>query len=75
MTRSKLEDGEHVDKPKEEECTPEQLKLLQTQDLKYIAHKRLVESRKIEKLQSQLHLIDAPKPNQHVFFVDTKKEG
>jgi Utp11 protein len=75
MIRSRMEDGEHIDTPKEEECTPEQLKLMQTQDLKYIAHKRLVESRKIDKLQSQLHLIDAEKPNNHVFFVDTKEEG
>lgn len=75
MIRSRMEDGEHIDTPKEEECTPEQLKLMQTQDLKYISHKRLVESRKIDKLQSQLHLIDAEKSNNHVFFVDTKEEG
>ena len=70
-----MEDGEHVEAPKEEECTPEQLKLMQTQDLKYISHKRLVEYKKIDKLQSQLHLIDAEKSNNHVFFVDTKEEG
>ncbi|XP_046462997.1 probable U3 small nucleolar RNA-associated protein 11 [Daphnia pulex] len=75
MIRSRMEDGEHIDTPKEEECTPEQLKLMQTQDLKYISHKRLVESRKIDKLQSQLHLIDAEKSNNHVFFVDTKEEA
>ena len=44
-------------------------------NLKYISHKRLVESRKIDKLQAQLHLVDAEKPNNHVFFVDTKEEG
>ena len=75
MVRSRMQDGEHVDTPKEEECTPEQLKLMQSQDLKYISHKRLVESRKIDKLQAQLHLVDAEKPNNHVFFVDTKEEG
>ena len=75
MVRSHTEDGEHIDTPKEEECTPEQLALMQTQDLKYISHKRLVESRKIEKLQSSLHLLDAEKPNKHVFFVDSKDEG
>ncbi|KAK4030057.1 hypothetical protein OUZ56_023015 [Daphnia magna] len=75
MIRSRMEEGEHVETPKEEECTPEQLKLMQTQDLKYIAHKRLVESKKIDKLQAQLHLVDAEKPNNHVFFVDTKEEA
>merc|ERR1712137_450927 len=53
MVRSLMEDGDHVEKPKDEECTPEQLKLMQTQDLKYIVHKRNVEA-KIEKLQSEL---------------------
>lgn len=75
MVRSRMKNGEHIDTPKEEECTPEQLQLMQTQDLKYISHKRLVESKKIEKLQAQLHLVDAEKPNNHVFFVDTKSEG
>lgn len=75
MVRSRMENGEHVDAPKEEECTPEQLQLMQSQDLKYISHKRLVESKKIEKLQAQLHLVDAEKSNNHVFFVDTKSEG
>merc|ERR1712071_331344 len=72
MVRSRMEDGDHVEKPKEEECTPEQLKLMQTQDLKYIAHKRNVEAKKIEKLQSELHLIDTEKSNTHTFFVDSK---
>ena len=44
---------------------------MQIQDLKYISHQRLVESRKIEKLQSELHLVDAEKSNKHVFFVDS----
>ena len=75
MVRSRMEDGEHVEAPKEEECTPEQLRLMQTQDFKYISHKRLVESRKIAKLQASLHLVDADKGNNHVFFVDTVEEG
>ena len=75
MIRSRMQEGEHVETPKEEECTPEQLKLMQTQDLKYISHKRLVESKKIEKLQAELHLLDAEKNNKHVFFVGSKDEG
>jgi len=75
MVRSRMEDGDHVEKPKEEECTPEQLKLMQTQDLKYIAHKRNVEAKKIEKLQSELHLIDTEKSNTHTFFVDSKDDA
>ena len=75
MINSKVVDGQHIEKPKEDECTPEQLKLMQTQDLKYISHKRLVETRKIEKLQAGLHFLDAEKSNKHVFFVDSKEEG
>jgi len=75
MVRSRMEDGDHVEKPKDEECTPEQLKLMQTQDLKYIAHKRNVEAKKIEKLQSELHLIDTEKSNTHTFFVDSKTDA
>lgn len=75
MVRSGMKDGEHIEKPKEDECTPEQLKLMQTQDLKYIAHKRHVEAKKIEKLQSELHLIDVEKSNTHTFFVDSKEDG
>lgn len=32
---------------------------------------------KIERLKSELHLLDAEgkKPNKHMFFFDTKKEG
>lgn len=75
MVRSGMKDGEHIEKPKEDECTPEQLKLMQTQDLKYIAHKRHVEAKKIEKLQSELHLIDVEKSNTHTFFVDSKEDA
>lgn len=75
MVRSAIEDGEHVEKPKEEEATEEQVRLMQTQDFKYIGHKRLVESRKIDKLRSGLHLLDAERRNGHVFFVDTPHEA
>ncbi|XP_066598032.1 probable U3 small nucleolar RNA-associated protein 11 [Prorops nasuta] len=76
MINSKLEKGIHREKVKDDEHTPEQLKLMQTQDMKYVSYKRNIEARKVEKLQSRLHLIDAANEttNQHIFFVDDKKE-
>lgn len=76
MINSEIQDGMHREKDKPEEYTEEQLKLMQTQDINYINYKRSTETKKVEKLQSGLHLLDVQdKPiNKHVFFVDMKKE-
>ncbi|XP_054855352.1 probable U3 small nucleolar RNA-associated protein 11 [Eublepharis macularius] len=76
MTRVQLQDGVHVIKQQEEERTPEQQKLMKTQDLKYIEMKRVAEAKKIERLKSELHLLEAEgkQPNKHTFFFDSKKE-
>lgn len=77
MVRSGLEDGVHRSKESAPDYTPEQLKLLHGQDLKYINYKRSTEVKKIERLKSSLHMLDtSDKPvNKHTFFVDTKKEA
>ena len=36
--------------------------------------KRSVEAKKVEKIQTNLHLIDFPKQNQHLFFINDPKE-
>uniref|UniRef100_A0A8D0GD13 U3 small nucleolar RNA-associated protein 11 n=1 Tax=Sphenodon punctatus TaxID=8508 RepID=A0A8D0GD13_SPHPU len=76
MIRAQLQDGVHVIKQPKEEVTPEQLKVMKTQDLKYIEMKRVAEVKKIERMKSELHLLDAEgkQPNKHTFFFDTKKE-
>lgn len=76
MINSKVENGVHREKEKEDKHTPEQIKLMETQDIKYVAYKRNIESKKIDKQQGQLHMIDAVNriPNQHVFFVDNGNE-
>ncbi|KAJ4436569.1 hypothetical protein ANN_16602 [Periplaneta americana] len=77
MINSRVEDGEHLELEKEDEHTPDQIRLMQSQDLRYVTTKRTTELRKINRLQSQLHLLDAANKvrNKHIFFVDTEKEA
>ncbi|XP_050583633.1 probable U3 small nucleolar RNA-associated protein 11 [Bombus affinis] len=76
MINSKITGGVHREKKKCKNHTPEQIQLMETQDIRYIAHKRNIEAKKINKLQSQLHMIDAANEtkNKHIFFVDDSKE-
>lgn len=76
MINSSLKDGEHQEVEKVDELTPEQMKLMQHQDINYIKHKLSTERKRIAKLKSDLHLLDVDgKPkNKHTFFVDTKKD-
>lgn len=76
MINSKIEKGVHREKDKEDEHTPDQIKLMETQDINYVAYKRNIEAKKVEKLQSRLHLIDAANEvkNKHIFFVEDEEE-
>ena len=76
MANAKTVDGVHRDlvssKTKKAVHTPDQMRLMQTQDHKYIAMRRLMEQRKIEKLKETLHLLDSKPANTHTVFVDDK---
>ncbi|CAL8288413.1 unnamed protein product [Merluccius merluccius] len=78
MISSKMEDGEHrANKASwDEEVTEEQRKMMRTQDIKYVEMKRVSDTKKIERLKAELHLLDAKgkEKNKHTFFVDSKKE-
>ncbi|XP_075226927.1 putative U3 small nucleolar RNA-associated protein 11 [Lycorma delicatula] len=76
MINSKMVDGKHREKIKPDSHTPEQIKLMETKDMKYIEFKRAIESKKIDRMQSSLHMIDAANKiqNNHIFFVDTPDE-
>nr|XP_033812136.1 probable U3 small nucleolar RNA-associated protein 11 [Geotrypetes seraphini] len=76
MARTQLKDGVHAIQQPKEEVTEDQLKVMRTQDIKYVEMKRVAEMKKIERLKSELHLLEAEgkQPNKHTFFFDTKKE-
>lgn len=75
MVNSKIKDDEHYEIDKEEELTPEQKKLMETQDKKYIIMKRTIEKRKIQRLQEQLHLIDDPKRLKKSKYIKFNDDG
>lgn len=78
MVSSQLKDGVHTaNKTKGEvEMTEEQKKVMRTQDIRYVEMKRVAEGKKIERLKSELHLLDVDgrQKNQHTFFVESKDE-
>lgn len=78
MKSSKLIDGVHYDIRKDDdELQPEELQLMQTQDLNYINYKHSIDRNKVEKLRGQLHWLDSdperPK-NNHIIFVENRKQ-
>lgn len=76
MINSKVVDGVHHEKEKEDEHTPQQIQLMETQDIRYVSYKRNIERNKIDKLQSELHMLDIANEtrNKHIFFVEDDAE-
>lgn len=78
MKNSRVVDGVHFELRKDDdEHTPEELKVIQSQDLNYVNYKRSIDLKKIEKMKQQYHMIDVEgKPaNQHIFFVEDSKDA
>ncbi len=76
-----LESGVHktLVSAKKKDSSKEQIRLMQSQDHKYVSTRRLMERRKIEKLKSSLHLLDCSEQesrprNRHTVFVDSEAE-
>ncbi|KAI1278783.1 putative U3 small nucleolar RNA-associated protein 11 [Halotydeus destructor] len=77
MINSELRDGRHYETKKMVEFSEAQLKMMQSQDIKYVMHKRNIELNKIERLKSTLHLLDVEgKPkNKHIIFTETAEQA
>lgn len=75
MNSSSTVNGVHQSTNNHEAVLPHDImKAMKTQDLAYLEMKRAIDMKKIEKLQQDLHFIDAPKVNHHTIFVDSQVE-
>lgn len=76
MQKTKTEDGVHVARTTEQnKYTEEELRVMKTQDVKYVQLKAGVEAKRVEKLKRNLHSIGAPAKRKHTVFVDTEEDA
>lgn len=77
MVKTRMQDGVHQTESALPEYSEDQLKLMQSQDTRYINYKRSAETKKIARLKGTLHMLDTEdKPrNKHTVFVDSKKQA
>mmetsp|Transcript_20769 Transcript_20769/g.62111 ORF Transcript_20769/g.62111 Transcript_20769/m.62111 type:complete len:259 (-) Transcript_20769:332-1108(-) len=76
MQKARTKDGVHKGAlTVANKYSQEELRLMKTQDVKYLARQARVESEKLLKLQSSLHLIGVkPKERKHTVFVESHGE-
>uniref|UniRef100_A0A7S0MV76 U3 small nucleolar RNA-associated protein 11 n=1 Tax=Pyramimonas obovata TaxID=1411642 RepID=A0A7S0MV76_9CHLO len=76
MQKASTKDGVHnANQHDPERYTAEQLKLLKSQDAKYVHLKAQVDAKKLEKMKSSLHRVGEEPQNKHTVFVgDRPKE-
>ena len=72
MEKARTKQGVHIVPTAEpNKYTQEQLRLMKTQDVRYLNLKSQTERKKVERLKESLHLIGVPAPTRrHVVFVD-----
>ena len=73
MHNSKLKNGKHHE-IHDGSLDQDTVKLLKTQDLRYINHKKSIDSKKVNKMKNSLHMIGDQKPRSHKVFVENKKD-
>lgn len=77
MNNSQVEKGIHHD-TKTSELSASMVKLLKTQDMGYIAVRKTMDDKKVERIKSGLHLIGevvaSSKTKKHTIFVDNSEE-
>jgi U3 small nucleolar RNA-associated protein 11 len=73
MNNSQVSKGIHKDK-KDGSLDMSIVKLLKTQDMGYIVHRKSIDDKKIEKIKNNIHLIGDTKPKTHKIFVDDNEK-
>lgn len=68
MHSTKIENGKVFEKPKH--LSTDELRLVDSQDARYIRMREQMDLRVAAKKAEKLHFLDASKPNKHTLFVD-----
>jgi U3 small nucleolar RNA-associated protein 11 len=74
MHKSKLSKGKHKDIKEGTSLDTDVVKLMKSQDMGYITHRKTLDDRKIDRLKSTLHMIGDKKPRSHKVFVDSSED-
>ncbi|KAK9809901.1 hypothetical protein WJX72_001314 [[Myrmecia] bisecta] len=76
MEKQRTRDGIHDGRLTEaNKYSPDELRLMKTQDAGYLGMKAQTEAKKIERLKASLHYIGVPAQNKHIVFVDSDREA
>ena len=75
MNKASTKGGVHQINDTSAALSAEQLAIFKSQDSAYVTHKRTVDTRKAEKLKSNLHFLLEKAPNRHTVFVDDEEEA
>ncbi|ORX68913.1 U3 small nucleolar RNA-associated protein 11 [Linderina pennispora] len=75
MEKAQMKDGVHIEE-RNEVLSPEMLKLMETQDIKYVAAQRDVNRRKIDKLKNSMLVLGQTEEEtpRHTVFVDSEEQ-
>merc|ERR1719330_1579862 len=68
MIKRRMKNGKVVERPTH--LTPDELKLMDTQDTRYVGMREQIDKKAIAKQAEQLHFLGAEKPNKHTLFID-----
>uniref|UniRef100_A0A7S0UPS3 U3 small nucleolar RNA-associated protein 11 n=1 Tax=Polytomella parva TaxID=51329 RepID=A0A7S0UPS3_9CHLO len=75
MEKARTKDGVHDGRlTQANKYTQEELRLMRTQDVKYLSLKATIDDKKAERMRESLHFIGTPAQNSHTVFVDDEKE-
>jgi len=76
MQRAKTDDGVHVQRTTEQNKYSEaELRVMKTQDVKYVQLKATIEEKRVEKMKRNLHGIGVEVKRKHTVFVDTEDDA